>query len=179
MGNLLIVEDDSLFARLLHENFVERGYSCQIASDLDQARSLLLDCRVPSHCILDLNLPGGSGLTLIKELLAKNENMKIVVLTGFANIQTAVEAIKLGALYYLSKPVDSEQIAEAFLRQSGDSGIPIEREIKPLDSLERDHVLSVLAKNRFNISRAAEELGLHRRTLQRKMLKWGISKKEG
>ena len=170
---VLLVDDDQTFRDLLQLSFHELGFECFAAKDVKEARSFLLNY-TPQYAILDLRMPGESGLVLIEELLDKNKKMRILVLTGFASHQTAVEAIKLGATHYLSKPVDFSEILEAFEKSNGDASVPIEADHKDLDSYQKEHVLTVLQKHHYNISLTAKELGLHRRTLQRKLQKWGI-----
>lgn len=173
MDKLLIIEDDPLFSHLLSEALEPLGFQAAVASHHAQALEFLHERTPFTHCLLDLGLPSGSGLTLITPLLNYNPDLKIVVLTGFANVPTAVEAIKLGALYYLSKPVEIQHILEAFERTQGDATQPLNT-VSDLDSREREHVQAILQKNHFNISASARELGLHRRTLQRKLAKWGL-----
>jgi two-component system response regulator RegA len=116
-------------------------------------------------------MPGASGLELIPKLLEIDPATRIVVLTGYANITTAVEAIKLGAVHYLSKPVSPDDIITAFHKKDGDPKTPVDAESVTLDAAERDIILSAFERNRKNISATARELGMHRRTLQRKLEK--------
>lgn len=174
MSKLLIVEDDPLFSSLMADELMQQGFSVITAHDHQSAIELMRPTDLQlTHCLLDLGLPSGSGLSLIAPLVEQHPFIKIVVLTGFANVPTAVEAIKLGALYYLSKPVDVEQVMKAFERESGDPATPLDTP-SDLDTREREHVLAVLQRNQFNISISAKELGMHRRTLQRKIVKWGL-----
>jgi two-component system response regulator RegA len=124
----------------------------------------------PRYAVVDLKLPGDSGLAVISKLKALSPGTRAVVLTGFASIATAVEAIKLGAVHYLAKPVDGDQVIEALTR---DSGHPDMSAWQPpsLARLEWEHIQRVLAEHRGNISATARALRMHRRTLQRKLSK--------
>lgn len=171
--NILIVDDDQLFRSLLKLNFEEVGFNCSEAANANQAKELIAT-KSFSHAVLDLRMPGDSGLVLIEGLKAQNPGISILILTGFANHQTAIEAIKLGATHYLAKPVAFSEIMQAFYKHEGDPFVSLEDEGKNLDDRQKDYVLSVLEKNHGNISQTAQELDLHRRTLQRKLQKWGI-----
>ena len=119
-------------------------------------------------------MPGDSGLVLIKELRALNSKMNIVMLTGFASIATAVEAVKLGANQYLAKPVNAEEILEAFSKLNGNEDLDIQSEPLTVDKLEWEHINRILNENNGNISATARALNMHRRTLQRKLQKKSI-----
>jgi len=125
----------------------------------------------PKYAVIDLRMPGPSGLTLIPRLKAIDPAARIVVLTGYASIVTAIEAIKLGATYYLPKPVDADAVEAAFGRSQGDHTItPCENRLS-VDRLEWEHIQRVLAEHDGNISATARALSMHRRTLQRKLNK--------
>jgi two-component system response regulator RegA len=121
--------------------------------------------------VIDLKMPGDSGLRLIPELRSLSDGMRIVVLTGYASVVTAVEAIKLGATHYLAKPVDADEVVAAFGRAVGDAGIPVPSRPLSVDRLEWEHIQRVLAENGGSISATARSLGMYRRTLQRKLSK--------
>lgn len=124
------------------------------------------------HVVLDLNLNGSSGLALIPELLANNPDCRIVVLTGYASIATAVDAVKLGAVQYLAKPVEIEAILSAFEEDDGpDFDLPVSEELLSVDRLEWEHIQRVLYEHDGNVSATARALKMHRRTLQRKLAK--------
>jgi two-component system response regulator RegA len=125
----------------------------------------------PEYAVIDLRMPGPSGLELVKKLKALDPHTRIVVLTGYASIATAVEAIKLGATHYLAKPADADEIVAAFSRDSGDAAAPVTAKPLPLSRLEWEHIQKVLAECDGNISETARRLGMHRRTLQRKLAK--------
>jgi two-component system, response regulator RegA len=168
MKSILVVDDDEDFCAVLAESLGRRGYELRVAHDVAQAIVIAEEFN-PEMVLSDLKMPGSSGLELIPKLLEIDANTKIVVLTGYAGIATAVEAIKLGAVHYLSKPVSTDEIIAAFHKSDGNPNAPIEPETLPLDAAEREYILNTLKKNHNNISATARELGMHRRTLQRKL----------
>ncbi|MET0379605.1 MAG: response regulator transcription factor [Spongiibacteraceae bacterium] len=171
---LLIVEDDETFARTLYRSFERRGYRVHAATTLDEAQVLLNEYS-PSHAVVDLKLGGGdSGLACVKVLHAHDPDMLIVVLTGYASIATAVEAIKLGACHYLAKPSNTDDIEAAFERAAGDDTVELTERQTSIKTVEWEHIHEVLAASNFNISEAARRLGMHRRTLARKLEKTRI-----
>ncbi|WP_420142497.1 response regulator transcription factor [Sphingomonas sp.] len=166
---LLIVEDDAVFARTLARSFERRGYSVEVVArpdDLDEAAAHLR----PGFAVVDLRLGGASGLECVKRLRQTDADMRIVVLTGFASIATAVQAVKLGATNYLSKPATTDDIEAAF-DAPPDGDVAIEPAAQPtsLRTLEWEHIHQTLAECGFNVSEAARRLGMHRRTLARKL----------
>lgn len=168
-GDLLIVEDDTALRSVLARALERRGFSVRLAGSAEQA---LAAARVqaPTHAIVDLRLPAASGLTVVPALRALDAAMRIVVLTGYASIATAVEAIKLGALHYLAKPSNTDDIEAAFGRQAGDAGVELtERATTSIKTLEWERIHETLAATGFNISETARRLGMHRRTLARKL----------
>lgn len=168
---LLIVEDDESFARTLSRSFSRRGYEVLSVAVLDSVSSLP-DGFSPTHAVVDLKLAGGaSGLACVKALNTHDPDMLIVVLTGYASIATAVEAIKLGACNYLAKPSNSDDIEAAFNRADGDVAVQLTQRQTSIKTLEWEHIHEALAAADFNISEAARQLGMHRRTLARKLEK--------
>ena len=168
---LVIVEDDEAFARTLHRSFERRGYDVRAVSTHDELASLL-DTFHPQFAVVDLKLGGGaSGLTCVQTLRAADADMRIVVLTGFASIATAVEAIKLGASYYLAKPSNTDDIEAAFQREDGDPDVAVDGRTSSIKTVEWEHIHQTLVETDFNISEAARRLGMHRRTLARKLEK--------
>lgn len=168
---LLIVEDDAAFARTLTRSFERRGYEVRNANGVEALDAALADF-APSHAVVDLKLAGGSsGLACVKVLHAHDPEMLIVVLTGYASIATAVEAIKLGAHHYLAKPSNTDDIEAAFAREGGDAEVELTRRQTSIKTLEWEHIHEALAAADFNISEAARQLGMHRRTLARKLEK--------
>ena len=166
---LLIVEDDPAFARTLGRSFTRRGYGVLSAAD-EQAVAALLLTHAPDYAVVDLKLAGGaSGLNCVRLLHSHDPNMLIVVLTGYASIATAVEAIKLGACHYLAKPSNTDDIEAAFGRAEGDADVRLSERPTSIKTLEWERIHETLADTGFNISETARRLGMHRRTLARKL----------
>lgn len=177
---LLIVEDDDAFARTLARSFERRGYEVQRATGLDDMLALLARAdaapdaqhRAPGFAVVDLKLAGGaSGLSCVQALQAHDPDRVIVVLTGYASIATAVEAIKLGARHYLAKPANSDDIEAAFGKAQGDADVELTERTTSIKTLEWERIHETLAETGFNISETARRLGMHRRTLARKLEK--------
>lgn len=166
---LLIVEDDAVFARTLARSFERRRYRVEVVArpdDLDAAAERLS----PGFAVVDLRLGGASGLACVERLHALDPAMRIVVLTGFASIATAVEAVKLGATNYLSKPANTDDIEAAFAAGAeGDASVDVAAQPTSLRTLEWEHIHQTLADTGFNVSETARRLGMHRRTLARKL----------
>lgn len=167
---LLIVEDDEAFARTLKRSFERRGYDVRVAHSPEALDGLLADWR-PGYAVVDLKLGGASGLACVQTLRALDPAMRIVVLTGFASIATAVEAIKLGASYYLAKPSNTDDIEAAFERSEGNADAPLDARPTSIKTVEWEHIHQTLVETDFNISETARRLGMHRRTLARKLEK--------
>ena len=166
---LLIVEDDAAFARTLGRSFERRGYAVMHASNLDQVNELLKG-HSPGYAVVDLKLNGdASGLACVQTLNRHDASMLIVVLTGFASIATAVEAIKLGACHYLAKPSNTDDIEAAFGRAEGNADVSLTERPTSIKTLEWERIHETLAETGFNISETARRLGMHRRTLARKL----------
>lgn len=167
---LLIVEDDASFSRTLRRSFERRSYEVLLASGLDETLALL-QRRSPQYAVVDLKLEGASGLACVQALHAHDPEMLIVVLTGFASIATAVEAIKLGACHYLAKPSNTDDIEAAFGKAEGDAEAELDGTPTSIKTLEWERIHQTLAETGFNISETARRLGMHRRTLARKLEK--------
>jgi two-component system response regulator RegA len=166
---LLIVEDDAAFARTLGRSFERRGYAVRTAAGLEEMVALLGDWS-PEYAVVDLKLAGGgSGLACVQALHAHDADLLIVVLTGYASIATAVEAIKLGACNYLAKPSNTDDIEAAFNSADGDASVGLTQRPTSIKTLEWERIHEVLAETDFNISETARRLGMHRRTLARKL----------
>lgn len=174
---ILLIEDDDTFSATLARALKRRGYEVLAAKDasaaIDEARRA-----APAWVVLDLNLGGASGLTLIPRLLEIDPAQRIVVLTGYASITTAVDAIKLGAVQYLAKPVDVETLLRAFADAPPSAGMapvpgaaPAPHTPMSVERMEWEHIQRVLREHKGNISATARALDMHRRTLQRKLLK--------
>jgi two-component system, response regulator RegA len=167
--DLLIVEDDAAFARTLSRSFERRGYAVRTAANLSGVVALLSEWS-PGYAVVDLKLQGGdSGLACVEALHAHDADMLIVVLTGYASIATAVEAIKLGACNYLAKPSNTDDIEAAFGRAVGDATVELTQRPTSIKTLEWERIHEMLAETDFNISETARRLGMHRRTLARKL----------
>jgi len=168
--SLLIVDDDEVFCEVLADALMDRGYAVATAHDiqsgLKQAEHL-----EPEYAVLDLRIGNESGLVLAEKLHAKDENTRMVILTGYASVATAVEAIKLGAVHYLTKPADADEILTALHKDEGDASIPVSENPLTVKRLEWEHLQKVLNECDGNISAAARKLRMHRRTLQRKLAK--------
>ncbi len=168
--SLLIVDDDEVFCAVLSDALSERGYQVVTAHTLDdglrQAQKL-----EPEYAVVDLRIGRDSGLVLAERLHAMDENTRIVILTGYASIATAVEAIKLGAVHYLAKPADADEILASLHKDQGDPRTPLADAPLTVRRLEWEHLQKVLAECDNNISAAARKLRMHRRTLQRKLAK--------
>jgi len=171
MDDILVIDDDETFSAVLTRALVRHGLSAMGATDAETALSQARR-RPPGRVVLDLNLAGNSGLALIEPLLAINPDCRIVVLTGYASIATAVDAIKLGAVQYLAKPVDVQAILAA-LAAGAKPNTEDTPTAEPLsvDRLEWEHIQRVLHEHDGNISGTARALKMHRRTLQRKLAK--------
>ncbi len=167
---LLIVDDDPAFARAMRRSFERRAYEVSVCATSEALDEALRDFR-PGFAIVDLKLGNDSGLYCVRRLAALDPAMRIVVLTGFASISTAVEAIKLGACHYLAKPSNADDIEAAFARADGDAAVPLGTRPTSLKTLEWERIHEMLAETDFNVSETARRLGLHRRTLARKLAK--------
>lgn len=170
LQRILIIDDDEAFRTALSRAFLRRGLTPLLAPDAMTARALLRE--KPDACVLDLKIGHESGLHLLPELLRLAPQMKIVVLTGYASIATAVESVKQGAVNYLAKPADADEILAALQPESVVAPVDVlETPPMSVDRLEWEHIQKVLAENEGNISETARALGMHRRTLQRKLQK--------
>ena len=167
---LLVVEDDDSLAQILQRSFERRGYRVMRAQSLEEVVKLL-KAFSPRFAVVDLKLHGASGLNCVQTLHTHDAQMRIVVLTGFASIATAVEAIKLGACHYLAKPSNTDDIEAAFARAGGDTQVAPGSRPTSIKTLEWERIHQTLAEVDFNISEAARRLGIHRRTLARKLEK--------
>ncbi len=167
---LWIVDDDAAFRERLAKAFRRRGYATEVADGADSLAQLL-DRGAPDFAIVDLRIRRGSGLALIPAIHQHNRQARILVLTGYGNIATAVEAVRLGAVDYLTKPASVEQIEQALLGRKTEQAVPPQA-WPSLEQVEWEHLHRVLHDCRDNISQAARILGIERRTLQRKLQKY-------
>lgn len=167
---LLIIEDDAAFARTLQRSFQRRDYEVVMA-DGPADLPTLLAARTPDYAVVDLKLVNSSGLACVETLRAHDPDTVIVVLTGYASITTAVQAIKLGATSYLAKPANTDDIERAFGMTLGDADVPIGDRQTSIKTIEWERINETLAATGFNVSETARRLGMHRRTLARKLEK--------
>lgn len=167
---LLLVDDDAVLCDALARGLNARDYEVSVAHTYAEATAAIA-CAPPAFAIVDLRLPGGQGLSLIPVLKAAAPDVRIVVLTGYGSVPTAVEAIKRGATYYLAKPASVDEIVSAFAHTAGSGDAEIEDKPMSLSRLEWEHIQRVLHEHDGNISAAARALSMHRRTLQRKLAK--------
>ena len=169
--SILVVDDDDAFRERLVRAFSARGLQTRSARDVDEAVGLAR-IESPELAVVDLRMPGRSGLELVKELREIDASTLILVLTGYGSIATAVEAVRLGACNYLPKPADADEILAAFTRSTGTSAPAAE--VASLARAEWEHINRVLTDCGGNISQAARLLGVHRRSLQRKLSKYPV-----
>jgi two-component system response regulator RegA len=165
----LLVDDDALYLRTLQRSLQRRGVASVTAQTAAEALAIA-GVQRPAFALIDLRLGGDSGLTLIAPLLELRPDMRILLVTGYASIATAVEAMKRGADNYLAKPVTAEAILRALADEPGASAEP-EETMLPLSRLEWEHIQQALSETEGNITAAARLLGMHRRSLQRKLAK--------
>lgn len=167
---LLLVDDDLTFCRVLAKALEKRGFDVFTATEITSGLELA-DDHQPKYAVIDLRIGSESGLELVEKLHAQNPTLRMLMLTGYASIATAVEAIKLGAVHYLTKPASVDDILQALQREQGDTAVsPAENPIS-VKRLEWEHLQKVLMEHDGNISAAARALNMHRRTLQRKLSK--------
>ena len=168
-STLLLVDDDDTFREVLGRALERRGYAVTRAADVDSALGKAT-AQPPEYAVVDLKMPGESGLVLIEKLLELDPNTRIVMLTGYASIATAIEAIKLGAIHYLAKPCDADEVVAALNKSmAGDASLPVSDSPLSVERLEWEHIQRVLAEHQGNVSSTARALKMHRRTLQRKL----------
>lgn len=170
-GKLLVVDDDDAFREAMELEFSDRGYQVLLARDHREALGLAA-IHKPAYAVVDLRLEGERGLPVLKDLVERLPGIRVVVLTGYGSIATAIEAIKIGAVHYLTKPTDPDLLEEAFDKSDGDPTIPVPERPPSLAKHEREYIEYVLAGTGGNISEAARRLGLHRQSLQRKLRKY-------
>src|SRR5262245_62818441 len=175
--SILIVDDDEVYRTRLARAFVDRGYATRTAHEYDSAVAAAT-ADSPEFAVVDLKMPGRSGLELVQALQAIDPATKIVVLTGYGSIATAIDAVRLGATYYLPKPADADDIVAAFARGEAPPLEPPEPDYQapPLHRASWEHINRVLSDCAGNISEAARRLGIHRRSLQRKLQKYPPAK---
>lgn len=170
---LLVVDDDEVFRVRLVRALEDRGFEVRGAQDGTQAIALAKEDS-PELAVVDLRMPGDSGLEVLRQLLAIDPTTSVVVLTGFGSIATALEAVRLGAVHYLTKPADVEEILSAFEPRAPSQDLA--EHVPSLARVEWEHIQRVMVHCGDNISQAARLLGIHRRSLQRKLSKRPLSR---
>lgn len=165
--NGLLVDDDEVYARILQRSLQRRGWELQVAHDA-RAALAIATAQAPDFALIDLKLGASSGLDLIAPLRAARHDMQIVLVTGYASVATAVEAIKRGADNYLPKPVTAQALLRALQDEPATQDVGT---MTPLSRLEWEHIQQAMQESDGNISAAARLLGMHRRSLQRKLAK--------
>lgn len=173
MASIVVVDDENFFRKRLSKALQKREFQVYQAANYEEAITIIHD-NAPDYGVFDLKMPGRSGLDLLKDALNMQPTMKVIVLTGYGSIATAIDAVKVGALSYLAKPADVDDILEAFKKNSADPvGTGQDDIVAPsLARTEWEHINRVLHDCDGNISSAAKRLGVHRRTLQRKLQKY-------
>ena len=172
---VLLVDDDVACCDNLARAFAKRGFAVTTAHTAGAARDLAA-ANPPDLAVIELKIGGESGLRLISALIGVDPGTRIVVHTGYGSIATAVEAIKLGAIHYLCKPANAEELVAAFHRDAGDEDIALNASPMSLKRLEWEQLARVLRAHNGNISKAARALSMHRRTLQRKLAKHPVKR---
>ena len=166
---LLIVDDDAIFRDRLARAMGKRGFVVATAADEESAAEAITQHQ-PTHAVLDLRLEKGFGLDIVPLVRAQNPDARIIILTGYGNIATAVAAVKAGAVDYLAKPADADEIEGALLATSGDKPPPPEQPMTP-DRVRWEHIQRIYELCDRNVSETARRLNMHRRTLQRILAK--------
>ena len=167
-AQLLLVDDDLTYCSVLKSALEKRGFSVSIAHTVKEGLALAEEIE-PEFAVIDLRIGHESGLELVQKLMSLDDNTQVIMLTGYASIATAVESIKLGAIHYLTKPANADEIMHALHKNSGDSSVAINENPLSVKRLEWEHLQKVLMEHDGNISAAARALNMHRRTLQRKL----------
>jgi two-component system response regulator RegA len=174
---VLVVDDDDAHRSALARAFERRGFEARLAGSVSEALALI-EHASPSFASIDLRMPGASGLELVGKLVTLHPNAVVVVLTGYGSIATAVEAVKLGAADYLTKPADVNDLLRAFGVGPAEAATPAPPdatdEVPSLARVEWEHISRVLADCGGNISQAARRLRMQRRSLQRKLAKYPV-----
>ena len=171
---MLIVDDDERLRERLGQAFAERGLTVLLAADHAAAMELA-SRQLVDRAVVDLRMPGPHGLAVVQGLVERHPDIEIVVLTGYGSIATAVEAMRLGARDYLTKPAHADRILAAFDTEPEPTQ-ELEFDVPSLAKLEREHIERVLRDCSGNVSRAARVLGVHRRTLQYKLAKFPVKR---
>jgi two-component system response regulator RegA len=167
--SLLIVEDDAPFLKRLARAMETRGFAVETAETVAEGVAKA-KARPPKYAVVDLRLTDGSGLDVIETIRTKRDDSNMIVLTGYGNIATAVTAVKLGAVDYLAKPADADDIFAALVQRQGERVEPPENPMSA-DRVRWEHIQRVYEMCERNVSETARRLNMHRRTLQRILAK--------
>ncbi|NMG37899.1 ActR/PrrA/RegA family redox response regulator transcription factor [Chelativorans sp. ZYF759] len=167
--SLLIVEDDRPFLTRLARAMEGRGYAVTTAETVEEAVAVAR-AAPPAYAVIDMRLSDGNGLDVVAAIREKREDSRVIILTGYGNIATAVTAVKLGAIDYLSKPADADEIHAALTRMPGELAPPPENPMSA-DRVRWEHIQRVYEMCDRNVSETARRLNMHRRTLQRILAK--------
>ncbi len=172
---VLVVDDEDVFRNRLVQALRDRQFEAYGAADATAAIESA-ERETPECAVVDLRMPRLSGLHVVRRLHELDPTTRIVVLTGYGSIATALDAVRSGAIHYLTKPADIDEIVRAFDHDGAPSPEPPPPTVPSLDRVEWEHIERVLSDCGGNITRAASLLGLHRRSLQRKLAKWPSSR---
>ena len=167
--SLLLVDDDEAFLRRLGRAMERRGFAVEMAGSVAQALAAIA-VRAPAYAVVDLRLGDGNGLDVVERLRERRDDARVIVLTGYGAIASAVAAVKIGAIDYLSKPADAAEVTRALLAQEGDLPEPPENPMSA-DRVRWEHIQRVYELCGRNVSETARRLNMHRRTLQRILAK--------
>ncbi len=168
-GRLLIVDDDASFGQRLARAMEKRGFVTDVAESAEDAKAMA-DRNPPDYAVVDMRLGDGNGLEVVERIRRRKPDARAVILTGYGNIATAVTAVKLGAVDYLSKPADADDVFAALTREEGERPIPPENPMSA-DRVRWEHIQRVYEMCDRNVSETARRLNMHRRTLQRILAK--------
>ncbi len=168
-ASLIIVDDDKAFLHRLGRAMENRGFEVRTGNSISEGLSLIRE-KAPAFAVVDLRLEDGNGLDVIAELARARANSRAVVLTGYGNFATAVSAVKLGAVDYLAKPADADDVTDALLAPPNAKAPPPENPMSA-DRVRWEHIQRVYELCNRNVSETARRLNMHRRTLQRILAK--------
>lgn len=169
-ASLLLVDDDEIFLNRLGRAMEKRGFDVLRAASIAEAREILA-AKPPAYAVVDLRLEDGNGLDIVDALREARADARIIVLTGYGAIATAVAAVKMGATDYLSKPADADEVIRALLASSEDMLPPPPESPMSADRVRWEHIQRVYEQCDRNVSETARRLHMHRRTLQRILAK--------
>lgn len=169
MGRLLLLDEDVIFVNRLARTMATRGFSVEPLETMAEA-AVSIERKAPKYAVVDIKLKDGSGLDVIQRIKTLNKDARIVVLTGYGNIATAVSAVKLGAFDYLEKPATADDVFYALTREEDEKPLPPENPMSA-DRVRWEHIQRVFESCDRNVSETARRLSMHRRTLQRILAK--------